>query len=76
MVVGAEVEVVLAPEGPQSRNIGADIAAALEAEPEALGFFEGLPSFYRQNFIRWIDGTKRAARIAEAVRMLRDGRRR
>ena len=80
VVIGARVEAVLAPEGPQADNIGADVAAALQAEPEALAFFEGLPTFYRRNFMRWIDGAKRpatrAARIAEAVQMLKDGRRR
>jgi hypothetical protein len=75
--VGAEVEVVLAPEGPQTDNIARDIARALEAEPEARTFFESLPSFYRKNYIRWIESAKRpetrAARIAEAVKLLKAG---
>ncbi len=76
---GAEVEVELAPEGPQVDTAGADVAAALRAEPEAMAFFEGLPSFYRRNYMRWIDEAKRpatrATRIAEMVRLLREGRR-
>jgi hypothetical protein len=76
---GAPVEVVLAPEGPQMDNVGADVAAALEAAPEARAIFESLPSFYRRNFLRWIDSAKRpttrAARIAEMVTLLRQGRR-
>lgn len=77
--VGAQVEVALSPEGPQVDNVGADVAAALEAEPEALAFFEGLPSFYRRNYIRWVESAKRpgtrAARIAEMVNLLKDGKR-
>lgn len=77
--VGAEVEVLLSPEGPQMDNVAADIAAALEREPEAVAFFEGLPSFYRRNYMRWIDDAKRpatrAARIAEMVALLRNGQR-
>jgi hypothetical protein len=36
-----------------------DIAAALGAEPEARRFFESLATYYRKNFIRWIDGAVR-----------------
>ncbi len=73
------MEVVLAPEGPQAEDIGPDFAAALGAEPAALGFFLGLPTFYRRNYARWIGGAKRAptraARIAEAIRLWRAGQR-
>ena len=48
-------------------------------EPAALGFFLGLPTFYRRNYARWIGGAKRAptraARIAEAIRLWRAGQR-
>ena len=73
------MEVVLTPEGPQPEDIGPDFAAALRAEPGALAFFLGLPSFYRRNYARWIGTAKRAptraARIAEAIRLLRAGQR-
>ena len=41
-------------------------------------FFDGLASFYRKNYLRWIDATKRrpevrAERIAEFVRLLKAG---
>ena len=35
---GAEVEVVLTPEGPQADTLAADIPAAPDSEPEAEAF--------------------------------------
>ncbi len=76
---GDEVDVVMAPEGPQSTTSGADVAAAFAIEPVAARFFDSLPSFYRKNFVRWIDAAKRpetrAKRIAETVDLARRGRR-
>jgi hypothetical protein len=77
--VGAEVEVALSPEGPQTDNIASDIAAALNTEPEAENFFNALPTFYRKNYIRWIESAKRpetrANRIAEMTALLKEGKR-
>ena len=75
---GDLVSVKLAPEGPQSRALAADIAAALDAEPDAARFFDGLATFYRKNYLRWIDATKRspevrAQRIAELVVLMKAG---
>jgi hypothetical protein len=50
---------MLTPEGPQSEALAADIVAALADEPEAAGFFEGLATFYRKNYLRWM--TRRSA---------------
>jgi hypothetical protein len=76
---GSKVDVALSPEGPQSDALAADITAALEAEPAAKAFFDGLASFYRKNFVRWIEGAKRpetrSARVAEMVTLLKAGRR-
>jgi len=74
------VTVKLELEGPQSAALAPDIAAALEAEPAAAAFFDGLATFYRKNFLRWIDATKRspetrAQRIAELVRLMKAGKR-
>ncbi|MEX1007591.1 MAG: YdeI/OmpD-associated family protein [Acidimicrobiia bacterium] len=74
---GDEVAVVLAPEGPQRDDLAPDVAAALEAEPQAAAFFDSLAQFYRKGYLRWIDATKRrpdvrAARIAEVVRLCKD----
>ena len=69
---GDEVDVVLAPEGPQRGDLADDVAAALEAEPDAGEFFDSLAQFYRVAYLRWIDATKRrpsvrAERIARMV---------
>ena len=76
--VGDAVSVMLMLEGPQSEAVAADISAALEAAPEAARFFDGLASFYRKAYLRWIDATKRspearAQRIAELVRLMQAG---
>jgi hypothetical protein len=76
--VGAEVDVVLSPEGPQSEALSPDVAGALDAEPEAKSFFEGLATFYRNTYIKWIESARRpetrAARIAEMVQLLKAGK--
>jgi uncharacterized protein YdeI (YjbR/CyaY-like superfamily) len=76
--VGDAVAVVLAIEGPQRDGLAADLAAALEAEPEAGRFFDALATFYRKGYLRWVDATQRrpdvrAARIAELVELLKAG---
>ena len=75
---GDPVVVTLAPEGPQSKTLAPDIAAALDAEPDAARVFDGLATFYRKKYLRWIDATKRspelrAQRIAELVRLMKAG---
>ena len=76
---GDEVHVVLIPEGPQRRDLAPDIAAALDAAPEAGAFFDSLAQFYRNAYLRYIDATKRRpelrpVRIAEVVRLLQQGK--
>ena len=76
--VGDTVEVTLAPEGPRTEALAPDIAAALQAEPDAARFFDGLATFYRKNYLRWIDATKRspeirAQRIADLVKLMKAG---
>jgi hypothetical protein len=79
LIAGKDVTVSLDPEGPQVDRLGSDFAAALDAEPEARRFFESLPTFYRKNFVRWVDEAKRpetrAKRIAETVGLLKAGQR-
>jgi len=74
---GDAVEVELAPKGPQFVDLAPDIAVALEAAPEARSFFEGLATFYRTGYLRWIKGARRpemrAARIREMVVLLQAG---
>jgi hypothetical protein len=79
LTLGDPVTVMLMPEGPQREALAPDIAAALDAEPEAAKFFEGLASFYRKNYLRWIDATRRhpevrAQRIGEAVELMKAGK--
>ena len=75
---GDQIEVVISPEGPQRSELAPDLSAALEASPAAGAFFDSLAQFYRNSYLRWIDGTKRrpdvrAQRIAELVRLLTEG---
>jgi hypothetical protein len=77
--LGDPVTVVLTPEGPQSEALADDIAAALAAEPDAARFFDGLATFYRKNYLRWIDATKRspdvrAQRIAGLIELMKAGK--
>lgn len=74
---GHPVAVNLEPEGPQRGDLAPDVAAALDADPDAAAFFDSLAQFYRNAYLRWIDATKRRpeqrpTRIAEVVRLLRE----
>ena len=64
---GDAVDVTLALEGPQRDELPADIAAALNAEPEAAAFFDSLAGFYVLNYLRWIDATKRSPETRAAA---------
>jgi hypothetical protein len=79
IAAGAAIQVSLAPEGPQVDALAPDIAAALDTDPQVRRFFEALPSYYRKNFMRWIDQAKRpetrANRVAETVATLKAGKR-
>jgi hypothetical protein len=76
---GTTATVTLAPEGPQIDALAADIADAIAADGAARATFEALPTFYRKNFMRWIDSAKRpetrTKRIVETVAALHEGRR-
>jgi hypothetical protein len=75
VAAGVRVAVSLSPEGPQVAALAPDLATALIAEPGARRFFESLPTFYRTNYVRWIEESKRpetrAKRIADAVAKLK-----
>lgn len=78
IAAGDRVRVTLALEGPETADLGADFAAALDAEPKAGAFFRDLAQFYRKAYLTWIDGAcrrpeERARRIAETVRLLKAG---
>ena len=75
---GTEVDVFLSPEGPQSEGLSPDVAAALQAGPQAKAFFESLASFYRNTYVKWIESAKRpetrTARINEMIELLKAGK--
>jgi len=75
---GDHVDVALSPEGPQSENLSADVANALDVEPQAKAFFESLATFYRNTYIKWIESAKRpetrAARSTEMIELLKAGK--
>ena len=80
IVPGMQVSVSLDLEGPQEDNLADDIVATLGTNPAAQMFFDGLPTFYRKKYLRWIDSTKRspdirAQRIAEMITLLANGQR-
>lgn len=79
VAVGELVEVELAPEGPIGDRLPEDFRSELSARPDAKAFFESLPTFYRKNYLRWIESAKRpetrARRIADAVAALAEGKR-
>jgi hypothetical protein len=73
--LAAPARVELYPEGPQLDNLAPDIVAALASDDGAAAFFAGLATFYRKNYLRWIESARRpetrAARIAEMVVLLK-----
>jgi hypothetical protein len=78
LAAGDTVAVHIRPEGPQRDELADDIAAALDAHPQAAAFFDSLAQFYRRAYLRWIDATKRrpeqrSQRIAEMIRLLEAG---
>ncbi len=77
--IGSSVKVEMTAEGPQRTDLPADVAAALESDPEAGAVFDSLAQFYRKGYLTWIEATKRrpeerVARIAQTVGWLKEGR--
>ena len=77
--IGDEVTFDLGPEGHLTDNVAPDLADLLNADEATRRYFDSLPGFYRNNFMRDIDSAKtpetRAKRIARAMDALRDRRR-
>jgi len=69
---------VEADEAPREVAVPEDLAAALDAAPEARAFFDGLAYTHRREYVQWIEEAKRAEtrarRVGQAVEMLRAGR--
>jgi len=76
---GDEVDVALELDTqPREVTVPADLAAALEADPAAHRFFDGLSYSNQLRHVLAIDGAKtaetRARRIAKSVGLFHDGR--
>lgn len=72
-----EVELVL-DEAPREIEVPADLAAALDAEPAARTFFDGLSFSLKRYHVEQVTGAKtdetRQRRIAKAVDLLKQGK--
>lgn len=76
---GQPVTVTLSPEGPQAEALPEDIAAALEASPQARAFFASLATFYRKAYLTWLAGSARRPevrreRLAQFISLLEAGK--
>ncbi len=76
---GDTVDIVIADEHPPREGLAPEVAAALDGNPDAGESFDALASFYRKEYLRWIDATKRrpdvrAPRIGEFIELLKAGR--
>jgi hypothetical protein len=64
---------------PRTVDPPPDLAAALAADPEASAAFDGLSFTHQREYAEWVAEARREAtrrrRVAQAVEMLRDGRR-
>ncbi|WP_460458846.1 YdeI/OmpD-associated family protein [Angustibacter peucedani] len=79
VAAGDEVEVSLALDtAPRELEVPDDLQAALDAEPAARAFFDGLSYSKRQWFVLSVTGAKtaetRERRVTKALELLRDGR--
>jgi hypothetical protein len=79
VAAGDEIEVTLELDTePREVALPNDFAQALDAEPDARRFFEGLSNSQKQWYVQPIEGAKtpetRERRIAKAVERLREGR--
>jgi len=81
VAAGDEVEIGLALDTePREVAVPADLAAALEADPEASAFFASLTPSQKGWYVHPIEQAKRPEtrerRVAKAIGMLREGRKR
>ena len=79
VAAGDEVEVDLALDtAPRQVTVPDDLAAALEAAPDAGRAFAGLSFSHQREYVTWIEEAKRPAtrtrRVASTVERLGDGR--
>lgn len=80
VAAGDSVDVDVVLDGaPRGVDVPADLAAALDAEPEARRTFDGSAPSHKKEWVRWVEEAKKAetrtTRIAKAVEALRAGKR-
>ncbi len=76
---GDEVDVDIEPDTePGTVRVPADLSAAIDEDPDARKFFDGLSYSHRRWYADWIESAKksetRERRLTQAVVMLREGR--
>jgi hypothetical protein len=76
---GDEVQVTLALDtAPRELDVPPELAAALDADPTAKGFFDGLSYSNRRVFTLSVEGTSnpetKARRVEKAIALMREGR--
>jgi bifunctional DNA-binding transcriptional regulator/antitoxin component of YhaV-PrlF toxin-antitoxin module len=81
VAAGDELEVQLEHDTePRVVEVPADLATALDSDPEARRFFDSLSPSHQRAYTDWVKGAKkpetRSVRVTKAAEMLRDGRKR
>jgi uncharacterized protein YdeI (YjbR/CyaY-like superfamily) len=79
VAAGDEIDVELRLDTePREAVVPEDFALALEADPVARRFFDGLSFSNKQSYLLWVTGAKtqetRSRRVAQGVELLRGGR--
>lgn len=79
VAAGDEVEVGIELDTePREVTVPADLAEAIDRHPGARRFFDGLTYTQQRWYVLWIEGAKkpetRQRRVAEAAKMLQEGR--
>ena len=76
---GDEIEVTLELDtAPREVGVPPELAAALDADPQAKAFFDGLSNSNKKVFTLSVDGTSnpetKARRVEKAIALMREGR--
>ena len=76
VAAGEEVDVdITLDTAPREVEVPADLAAALDTDPEARRVFDGLPFTHRKEYVRWIEEAKKAetrqTRVAKTLGRLK-----
>ncbi len=80
VAAGDEVDVeIVTDTAPREISVPDDLAEALAGDPTAATFFDGLSYTHRKEWVRWIEGAKkagtRASRLTKTIASLHAGKR-